>query len=122
MGQLQEIEDELKELGYQIIAASPDEPKKLRETADKNQLTYRLVFDSGLRAAEAFGLVFRPEQAALEKYRELGVEVKDAKLPVPAVFVISRDGKIAFAYSNPDYRVRIDPNVLLAAARSAFNH
>jgi len=40
-------------------------------------------------------------------------------LPVPSVFVIGKDGKIGFVYANPDYKARIDTDLLLAAARAA---
>lgn len=36
-------------------------------------------------------------------------------LPVPAVFIGGTDDVIAFFYANPDYKVRLAPEVLLAA-------
>jgi len=36
---------------------------------------------------------------------------------VPSVFAVDKDGIIAFAYSNADYKVRLPANELLAAAR-----
>jgi hypothetical protein len=38
----------------------------------------------------------------------------------PDTFVIGTDGIIDFAYVNPDYKVRVDPSVLLAAAKAAL--
>lgn len=38
--------------------------------------------------------------------------------PAPATFIIGTDGKVRFGYVNPDYTVRLTPEVLLAAARS----
>jgi hypothetical protein len=35
-------------------------------------------------------------------------------VPVPSVFAIGRDGVIAFAYTNPDYEVRLPADELLA--------
>ena len=39
-------------------------------------------------------------------------------LPVPAVFIVSTDGIIQFQYVNPDYKVRLKADTLIAAARS----
>jgi hypothetical protein len=36
----------------------------------------------------------------------------------PAVFLVSADGRIRWEYVNPDYRERVPPEVLLAAARA----
>ncbi len=37
-------------------------------------------------------------------------------LPVPSVFAVDRNGVIAFAYSNPDYKVRLPAEELLQVA------
>jgi hypothetical protein len=39
-------------------------------------------------------------------------------LPAPSTFMIASDGMIRFQYTNPDYHVRLHPDVLLAAARA----
>ena len=38
---------------------------------------------------------------------------------IAPVFVVGADGQIAFHYVNPNYRVRVDPAVLMAAVRAA---
>jgi peroxiredoxin len=42
-------------------------------------------------------------------------------LPAPATFLIGSDGIIRFEYTNPDYKVRLHPDVLLAAANAYVN-
>lgn len=39
-------------------------------------------------------------------------------LPVPAAFIIDTQGVIKFKYVNSDYKVRINADVLLAAAKA----
>lgn len=119
---MHKIEKELADLGFQIIAISPDRPEKLRETLEGKGLGYTLLSDSSLKAADAFGLVWKPGEEILEKYGEFGIDLEDASgkthhmLPVPAVYIVGTGGKITFSYVNPDHRVRIDPDVLLVAA------
>ncbi len=110
------------ELGYQILAASPDRPEKLSATVDKNSVTYQLVSDPSQEGATAFGLAFRDEQAmqGSERFRKLLEEASGEGhhiLPVPAVYLIGSDGVVDFLYVNPDHRVRLAPEILLAAAR-----
>jgi peroxiredoxin len=38
-------------------------------------------------------------------------------LPVPATYVVARDGTIAQAYVNPDFRYRLDPADIVGALR-----
>lgn len=106
MVQLQSIEPRLLELGYQIIAVSPDPPEKLIETIQKRDLSFRLLSDVDLAAPRAFGIAFQPEGKRA--------------LPVPAVYIVGADGVIRFHYVHPDYTVRLDSDLLLAAAKAGL--
>ena len=124
LSELQEIEPTLLELGYQIIAISPDRPAKLAPAIAKGNLTYRLFSDSKLNAAKAFGLAFKVDEKVVARYKTINIDLDDASgeshhmLPVPAAYVIGADGIIAFGYVNPNYKVRIPGSILLAAARA----
>jgi peroxiredoxin len=123
LGQLSKIEDEIIELGYRILAISADRPEKMRETVEKHDLKYEVLSDSTTKAAQAFGLAFRVNEPTQKKLLEYGIDIEDASgldhhiLPVPAVFIVDTDGIVRFDYVNPDYKVRIDPDELLEAAR-----
>lgn len=77
-----------------------------------------------MEAAKSFGIAFRVDAATVEKYKGYGIDLEQASgethhlLPVPSVFVVGREGTVLFSYVNPDYRVRLDPDVLLAVAKS----
>lgn len=123
---LAEAEPQLLALGYQIIALSPDEPAGLSATTEKHHLRYRLLSDRAMDAASAFGVAFRVDAATVAKYREFKIDLPavpgepDARwLPEPAVFLIDRAGFIRFTHANPDYKVRLSTEALLAAARQA---
>jgi peroxiredoxin len=126
LGQLQSIAPQLVDLGYQIIAISPDRPEHLRESLEKNKLGYMLLSDTKLAAAQAFGIAYRVDDETFAKLKSFGLDIEAASgekhhlLPVPSAFVVDGDGKISFAYVNPDYKTRVDPDVLLAAAKAAL--
>ncbi len=94
-------------MGFRILGISPDPPEKLRETENAHPLGFPLLSDNQMTASNAFGITFQREGRS--------------PLPVPAVFVVGADGVIRFQYVNPDYRVRLDPDVMMAAARAAAN-
>jgi peroxiredoxin len=124
--QLQNIEPQLIQLGYQIIAISPDRPIKLAKTIRKHKLNYLLLSDSKMKAARAFGIAFRVAEKALKR-NNFDRDLEDASgekhhlLPVPAAFIIGTDGIIKFEYVNPNYTVRIKPDLLLAAAKATLD-
>ncbi len=53
---LQSLEGELKGLGYQIVAISPDRPEELAPLTEKHHLTYSLYSDSSTAAMQGSGL------------------------------------------------------------------
>ncbi len=112
-------------MGYQLIAISPDRPERLRHTAKKLGIEYMLLSDSQVEAASAFGVAFKLDEQLVSSYKRQGLDIEAASgqthhiLPVPAVFVTDAGSRITFSYVNPDYKQRVDPEVLLAAARAA---
>ncbi len=124
---LAEAEPELLKLGYQILALSPDDLPGLRMAAEKNHLNYRLLSDQAMQAATAFGLAFRVNAKTIETYTGYGIKLAsvpgepDARwLPVPAVYIIGRDGRVKFVHTNPDYKARLSAEQVLAAAQAAL--
>lgn len=122
---LAEAAPTLKDEGLQLVAVAPDLPERQLETAKKESLDYTLLSDASMKAAEAFGVAFRVDEGTLEKYKGYGIDLEAASgekhhaLPVPSVFIVGKDGKILFAYSNPDYKVRLSKEDLLKAAKEA---
>ena len=95
--------------------------------AERQEIKYRLLSDSEMTAAIALGIAFHVDDATVGKHKtSLGIDFeadsgqKHHLLPVPAVFVVAKDGVIQFSYVNPNYKVRIDPGVLLKAAEAAI--
>jgi peroxiredoxin len=124
LGALKEAEPTIRQAGWQMLAIAPDRPEKLVETEQKHQMSYTLLSDSEMTAAKAFGIAFKVDDATLEKYKGYGIDLQAASgqnhswLPVPAVFLVNTEGIITFEYVNPDYKVRLDPDVLIAEIRS----
>ncbi|MHC4131302.1 MAG: peroxiredoxin-like family protein [Planctomycetota bacterium] len=125
LGQLKQIESQILDHGHQIIAISPDRPSELKVSLDKIEMNYTLLSDNTADAAKAFGIAFKVDNNTLERYKGYGIDLEKSSghshhiLPVPAVFVIGTDGLINFQYVNPDYKMRLDPAVLLAAVKAA---
>ena len=124
---LRGVQDELISMGYQVIAISPDRPANAANTAAVKQVRYAVLSDSDMAAAKAFGLAFQLDEMTVRMYKGLhGIDLEDAsgrthrQLPVPAVFIAGPDGLIRYAYHNPNYKVRLSPEALLAAAREAM--
>jgi peroxiredoxin len=126
LAQLNNIELQLDGMGYQVFAISADTPSKLMETAELEAPTFTLLSDSGMDAARALGIAFRVDDETFRQYNEdYGIDLEASsghthhQLPVPSVFIVGPDGVIRYEYVNPDYKVRLAPDDLIAAAFAA---
>jgi len=124
LASVQKIEKKLANLNAQLIAVSPDSPEKLAETKITAP-SYQLLSDDSLTLAQTLGLAFYLDDKTAKIYRnKLGVNFVSLEgeltvaLPVPAVFVIDTNGLVHFQYANPNYKVRLTEDLLLAAVKS----
>jgi peroxiredoxin len=126
---LREIEPDLKALGYQLIAVTPDSPAavqaSLKDTKDA-AITYTLLSDSQFNLSSAFGVAYYLDEKTSATYLNtyklnLNKEQSNGKvvLPVPAVFIMNKDGLVQYSYQHINYKVRLQPELLLLAARLA---
>ena len=114
LAEIESIEEKILEMGYRIIAISPDAPEKLLTTIDKNKLKYNLYSDGNGAAAQAMGIAFKASEASLGRLSEYSAGKNTGYLPVPSLFVTDANGVIVFEYINPNYKVRISSKLLLA--------
>jgi peroxiredoxin len=121
-----QIEPKLLEMGYQILAVSADSPESLSQSKQKHKMGYILLSDHSMKGAMALGLAWQVNADNLKMFKEYGIDLEKASgeehhiLPVPAAYIVGTDGKISFAYVNPDYEVRVPATVLLEAASAAL--
>jgi len=122
---LQEIEDQIKELGFQVVAVSPDLPENLKKSINKEELNYQLFSDSKMEYAQQLGLAFKVEDKTRKRYKAFGIDLEKNsgethyQLPAPAVFVLNKKGEVQFSYINPNYKVRLAPEILLAVLKAS---
>lgn len=95
------IEEQIKTLGYNIIAISPDNYTELENTIDKNKVEYQLFSDPGAKLMMAMGLAFNSPNDRHEI------------LPVPTLMIVDKKGEIIFEHINPSYKKRINGAYLL---------
>lgn len=126
MAGLMEVEQRILDLGYQIIAISPDSPERLKEQQTETDFDVVRLSDHGLQAIRAFGLAYYVPESTAKRYTDkLGAKLvgldgsERMVLPVPAAFVVDTSGLVQFQYVNPNYKVRVEPQLLYYAARFA---
>lgn len=124
LNQIKAVEKGIQQLGYQIIAVSPDSNKNVAEQRQRENISYSLLADTQLNLSKELGLAFFLDKKTEAMYRDrLGVPFigldgeSRVALPVPAIYILDKKGMVHFNYVNPDYRVRLNEKLLLSAAR-----
>jgi len=114
--------DRIKGKGVALVAISPMVPDESLSIKEKNELAFPVLSDVGCAVADAFGLVFTVDRRIQEMYMtRLGNDLPKLngddtfRLPMAATYVIGADGRITYAYVEADYRVRADPEEVIAA-------
>ncbi len=117
---LHEVKQEIADLGYDLVAITPDQFDSLGVSESEAQTDIAIYSDSDADVIEAFGLGWKVNDELHEKYvtkYELDLTEWSGDehriLPVPAVYVI-HDGVVQYQYVNPKYSVRLKPETLIA--------
>ena len=122
VGQLEamnRILTQIQDADGKLVAISPQTVQQSFFMADQHRLNFPLLSDAGNQVARQFGLVYRVPDYQESIYRRAFINLpftngdQSWELPVPAVYVVDRDGTIFFAAVNPDYKDRPEPEEIL---------
>ncbi len=114
LASLAATEKDILDLGYQIIAVSPDNYKNLKPSVEKNKTGYKLYADSDGSFIKNLGIGFTPNERTSNYIAKKTIGKTTEVLPVPTVLVLNKKGEILFEYISPNYKQRISPELLLA--------
>jgi peroxiredoxin len=111
----------LREQGALLVAIGPQTERQSDFMVGHHGLSFPVLSDSGNKVAEQFGLVYTIPDYHRAYYRSIMVNIPFVngdpswRLPLPATYVIGRNGRVAYAQAHADYRVRPEPEEALAA-------
>jgi peroxiredoxin len=106
--------------GAALVAISPQTVRQSFFMADQHRLRFPLLSDGRNQVARRFGLVYQVPEYERSVYQRAFVNLPLAngddswELPIPATYIVGRDGIVRYASLNPDYSVRPEPAELLA--------
>ena len=113
LGQVQDSLRLIYDKGATVIAISPEKPEYIEMTREKTGTEFTLLYDEGYRIADAYDVTFLPEQKTTMKYNTFkNAKLKEAhsddsqRLPIPATFIVNKDGIISWKQFDPNYRKR----------------
>jgi peroxiredoxin len=106
---------EIEQAGATLAAVSPQTVQQSFFMRDQHKLRFPLLSDAGNKVARQFGLTYRvpDEQRAIYQRAFVNLPFVNGddswELPIPATYVIDRDGTVLYAFANEDYTERPEP-------------
>lgn len=118
---LQDALGDIQERGASLVAISPQGPDASLSFAERLVLDFDVLSDLDQAVSTAWRLKFELPEALREVYRTMGMALDDHNadgswnLPVPATFVLDRNGVVRARHVDPNYIKRMPPADVVAA-------
>ena len=110
---------QIEQAGATLVAISPQTVKQSFFMHDQHKLRFPLLSDPGNNLARLFGLTYRVPSAQEAVYRRAFVNLPFTngddswELPIPATYIINRNGIVLYASADEDYTERPEPLAIL---------
>jgi peroxiredoxin len=112
---LRDIVEDLNGLNTTMVAISPQNQAKNDELVEKHKLNFDLVRDEGNAYCKEMGIVFKVADEIIDIYNGFGISLPDSNgedswsLPMPTRLVVSQDGIVRAADTDPNHTARPEP-------------
>jgi len=109
----------MQALGASLVAITPETPDKSLSTTEKNALQFEVLTDKGHQVARQFGLAFAVADVLRPIYKNIGADLpayngdESWELPIPATYVIAKNGTVKLAFVDADYTHRLETAAIL---------
>jgi peroxiredoxin len=129
VGQLEamnQILPQIKQAKASLVAISPQTVQQSFFMADQHKLRFPLLSDPGNSVAREFGLAYRVPDYQQEIYRRVFINLpftngdESWELPIPATYIVDRNGIISYASINADYTERPEPSEILSKLKGGL--
>ncbi len=105
--------------GATVVAISPELAENISKTVEKTKASFSILHDEGLKIMKAYDVAFAVDAKTIKAYEGYGMDFtkmngsNGANLPVPAVYIVDRSGKISYRYFDTDFKKRPSVKELL---------
>ena len=121
MSQIQDSLQMILDAGASVIAITPEKGEKIEKTMKKSGADFSIVYDEKHRIMDKYHVTFKLSGWKRFIYGLGGINVnkasgnKDSALPVPATYIIAKDGTIYTSHFNEDYSERMQVTDMLTS-------
>ena len=118
---LDQVAPEVETAGGSLVVVAPANHGELARLRGERGLGVTLLADPDAAYARDCGVQYEMSDGQAELYRSFGLDLgarNDWGVPIPATYVAARDGRIAYAFADPDWSRRAEPGEVLVRMRA----
>jgi peroxiredoxin len=121
--ELKRFQDSLNliiEKGAQLIAITPEGAEGITKTVEKTGIVFPVLSDADMKIAKSYHVAYAVDDRTLGRYKNADIDLltlngqKQAMLPVPAVYIVNKDGAVTYRFFDADYKKRVWVKDILA--------
>ena len=112
MSQLEQALPEFSAKNATVVAITPETDESISKAIDKTKATFSVIYDKDRTIMKNWKVAYSLTGEQQAKYKGYGLDLEkqqgDWLLPVPATYVIGKNGKIEYVHFDENFRVRAE--------------
>ena len=112
MSQLEQSLPEFSAKNTTVIAITPETDESINKAIDKTKATFSVIYDKDRSIMKNWKVAYSMSDDMKTKYKGYGLDLEkqqgDWMLPVPATYVVGKDGKIEYVHFDENYQKRAE--------------
>ncbi len=127
LSQLDEAYEKIQMLDAELVAISPEKVQYTTEMSEKLSSGYSVLSDNDGAIMSAYKLDFELDKKTRTKYKIWGINLDknngdgNYNLPVPATFIVSKEGEVIYRHYDENYKERSDVEEILSVLNELKN-
>jgi peroxiredoxin len=119
LASLQKHLPQFQSKGVTLVAISPELPNQSLSTTEKHALKFPVLSDVQNKLAKELGILYAQPDSMRPAFESLGHDFvarngdDSLEVPLPASFLVGRDGRLVKSYVDPDWTKRLETSVAL---------
>ena len=113
--QISKLSDSLslvKAKGASVVTVTMETARNIKKTIEKTKADFPVIEDKSRKISNDYKVAFAVNDEMNSQYKKYGIDIQKtngkngANLPVPATYIIGKNGKIKYVFFNTDFKQR----------------
>jgi len=121
LSHLQDSLQLIKDKGASLVAITPETQEGIIKTAEKTKAQFPIIWDEDLKIMKGYDVAFKVDEKTVARYKNFDIDLAatnnqkpdDVYLPVPAVYIVDKEGNVTYRYFEPDYKKQVPVKEIL---------